>query len=100
MNAGEAVLANVALTTIKQGFSAGAGVIADAASLQQEQMMLKPVLRWHLQQQQHGSTEGAKLLSRTEGAILNPNLELLFEAPTLRPFTFTFKLASRSEDRI
>jgi hypothetical protein len=30
MSAGEAFAANVALTTIKQGFSAGAGVIADA----------------------------------------------------------------------
>lgn len=37
------------------------------------------------------------LLSRTQGAIQNPNLELLFSAPTLRPFNFTFKLASRSE---
>jgi hypothetical protein len=37
------------------------------------------------------------LLSRTQGAVQNPNLELLFSAPTLRPFNFTFKLASRSE---
>ena len=37
------------------------------------------------------------LLSRTRGAILNPNLELLFERPTLRPFSFTFDLAPRSK---
>ena len=41
--------------------------------------------------------EGAKLLSRASGQIVNPNLELLFNAPTLRPFSFTFKLAARSE---
>ena len=41
--------------------------------------------------------EGAKLLSRASGQIINPNLELLFNAPTLRPFSFTFKLAARSE---
>ena len=37
------------------------------------------------------------LLKRTDGAILNPNLELLFNKPTLRPFTFTFKLSARSK---
>jgi hypothetical protein len=37
------------------------------------------------------------ILARTAGIIINPNLELLFSAPTLRPFNFTFKLASRSE---
>jgi len=36
------------------------------------------------------------LLSRTQGMILNPNLELLFQAPTLRPFSFQFKLSPRS----
>jgi len=35
------------------------------------------------------------LLSRTSGAILNPNMELLFNAPSLRPFTFTFRLSPR-----
>lgn len=37
------------------------------------------------------------LLSRTSGTILNPNLELLFNGPTLRPFNFTFRLSPRSE---
>jgi hypothetical protein len=41
--------------------------------------------------------EGAKLLSRASGQIINPNLELLFNGPQLRPFNFTFKLAARSE---
>ena len=41
------------------------------------------------------NTQG--ILARTAGIIINPNLELLFSAPTLRPFNFTFKLASRSE---
>jgi hypothetical protein len=38
------------------------------------------------------------LLSRTSGAILNPNLELLFNGPTLRPFNFTFRLSPRDKD--
>jgi len=31
------------------------------------------------------------------GAILNPNLELLFNAPTLRPFDFRFRLTPRTK---
>lgn len=38
------------------------------------------------------------LLSRASGAILNPNLELLFNGPSLRPFNFTFRLSPRSKD--
>lgn len=38
------------------------------------------------------------LLSRTTGAILNPNLELLFNGPQLRAFNFTFKMSARSAD--
>ena len=42
-----------------------------------------------------GSDAGA-LLSRAKGVIMNPNMELLFKKPQLRPFNFTFKLAPRS----
>lgn len=40
----------------------------------------------------------AQLTARLTGAIINPNLELLFEGPTLRPFTFNFKLSPRDKD--
>jgi hypothetical protein len=39
----------------------------------------------------------AEILSRAEGAVINPNLELLFNGPQLRPFNFTFKLAAREK---
>ena len=38
------------------------------------------------------------LLSRMSGAILNPNMELLFQGPKLRPFTFNFRMTPRSKD--
>lgn len=38
------------------------------------------------------------LLSRFGGAIVNPNLELLFQGPQLRPFDFTFRLSPRDKD--
>lgn len=96
MSAGEAFAANVALTTIKQGFSAGAGVIADAGGAAGANDV-KTGFAAAFAAAAAGQ-DGARLLSRTEGAILNPNLELLFEAPTLRSFQFTFKLASRSKE--
>ena len=37
------------------------------------------------------------LLSRVSGQVLNPNLELLFRGPQLRPFNFSFKLSPRSQ---
>jgi hypothetical protein len=37
------------------------------------------------------------LLSRTEGKVINPNLELLFKEPTLRQFSLSFKLSARND---
>ena len=39
-----------------------------------------------------------QILARTQGQVLNPNLELLFNGPTLRPFNFTFKMSARGGD--
>jgi hypothetical protein len=37
----------------------------------------------------------AQILARSTGQILNPNMELLFNAPSLRTFRFQFKLVPR-----
>ena len=37
------------------------------------------------------------LLARTTGMVMNPNMELLFKGPTLRPFSFKFKLTPRGQ---
>jgi len=52
---------------------------------------------------QVASTFGAnvsvnQLLARTGGQILNPNMELLFNGPTLRNFRFSFKMTPRSRE--
>lgn len=39
--------------------------------------------------------ESQALLSRTTGQVLNPNMELLFKGPSLRPFSFKFQLSPR-----
>ena len=40
---------------------------------------------------------GQQLLTRATGQILNPNMELLFNAPALRSFSFNFKMTPRDE---
>lgn len=42
-----------------------------------------------------GSALGVNLLQRFSGKVINPNLELLFNGPTLRNFTFTFFMVAR-----
>ena len=39
-----------------------------------------------------------QLLARESGQIFNPNMELLFNGPTLRNFRFSFKMMPRSQD--
>ena len=39
-----------------------------------------------------------QLLARQEGQIFNPNMELLFDGPTLRNFRFSFKMTPRSRE--
>ena len=51
-------------------------------------------LRTYLAQEAAG-VQG--LLSRTSGAVLNPNMELLFKGPQLRPFSFSFKMSPREQ---
>jgi len=41
-------------------------------------------------------TDSAQFLARTEGVVMNPNMELLFGGPQLRSFGFTFKLSPRN----
>lgn len=42
-------------------------------------------------------TDKNAILSRTTGSIINPNLELLFNGPSLRTFTFTFRMSARNK---
>lgn len=44
-----------------------------------------------------GEAVGIQNLLSRFGQVLNPNLELLFTGPTLRPFNFSFKMSARSQ---
>ena len=95
MSAAEAALAGLALNTIKegsQGFSEQIKSLSQTA--QNEKSGLKNAFAASFAQAATG-TRG--LLARTEGAIINPNFELLFNGPKLRSFAFTYRMSARSE---
>jgi hypothetical protein len=96
MNALEAALAAAAFTGITEGIGKGISSFGDS---------MKAFVGEDKSGKAIGATfaaaavggEGAKILSRADGAVINPNLELLFNGPQLRPFNFTFKLAAREK---
>ena len=45
-----------------------------------------------------GNVTVNQLLQRESGQIFNPNMELLFNGPTLRTFRFSFKMTPRSKE--
>ena len=64
-----------------------------AALRSQEATNTIGALRLYLAQQAVGASG---LIPRTTGAILNPNLELILQSPSLRSFNFTFSMSARS----
>ena len=91
----ETAMANLALT----GIEGGGGAMADEAArlantIKNNSEKVKKSLKAGIAGMASGT--GAQLLTRTTGQILNPNMELLFKDPSLRPFTFTWKLAARN----
>ena len=44
-----------------------------------------------------GNVTTNQLLARQSGEIINPNMELLFDGPTLRAFKFQFKMTPRNQ---
>ena len=89
-------LAQVAMEGIGGGFEAAAGAVKDVAG---KIAGNSAEVKTALQNTIAGEAAGVQgLLTRTTGAVLNPNLELLFQKPTLRPFDFTFKMSARSSE--
>ena len=98
LDAAKAFAANVALTGITKGVSAAADKLGEGATaISQNSGEVGTGLAGLFGAAAVG-TDAGSLLSRTQGAVLNPNMELLFQGPTLRPFNFTFKMSARSSD--
>ena len=88
--------ANIALTTVSEGVTAGISAAGQAAqnvagAFGDNKKALAAVIAGM-------AAGGQDLLTRTTGAIANPNMELLFNGPELRTFSFQFLLAPRSQE--
>jgi hypothetical protein len=95
MNAIQAAAAEAAITTLSQGLGAGAESVVSSVKAAAGD----PETKKAIESTFAGAAVGAEnLLARTTGNILNPNLELLFKAPNLRTFNFTFKMSARNSD--
>jgi hypothetical protein len=91
----EKMFANISMQTIMNGGTGGGQAIqsssssvaprGDTSALQQR-LATKAV---------EAATGSSGILARQFGAIANPNLELLFEGPSLRNFAFNFKFTPR-----
>ena len=87
--------ANVALTAV-QDLGAGVSEVGNQARKIADAFGdTKGALAAVIAGMASGSSE---LLTRTTGAIANPNMELLFGGPNLRTFSFQFLLAPRDKD--
>ncbi len=94
MNLAKLEAAKLAIGGIEGGESVGQAIEGLTGRLKNSSEEIKRALKILYGGKAAGVTG---LLKRTDGAVLNPNLELLFNKPTLRPFTFTFKMSARSK---
>jgi len=96
LDALKGALAAAALSGITQGIGAMAGAIGKGFGDANKDPQAKNAVATGFAAVAAGG-DGAALLARTEGIVINPNLELLFNGPTLRPFSFTFKMSARDK---
>ena len=95
MSAIDIAASDVALSGITGGIEGAIGAVKEIGSdIQSDSGNVKKGLAAFFAGQATG-VQG--LLSRTEGIIVNPNLELLFNGPSLRSFGFSYKMSPRNE---
>ena len=95
MNAGQIAVANLALTGLTEGLeemgNTGQGMAESVAKNKKE--IKDAVAQFFVGQ----ATQVKGIMARTKGAVINPNMELIFNAPQLRPFSFQYRLSPRDE---
>ena len=74
---------------ISKSLGKGAGTASELVKSALTSPDTKTALGTYIAAQASGAQN---LQQRATGAIMNPNMELLFKDPSLRPFNFTFKI--------
>jgi hypothetical protein len=99
MNAFAAMAASASYNIIKTGGTAiaqEAGAVAKLLQSEGGNASLKSAAAAYLAGEAAGGNKS--FLTRVTGALINPNTELLFNAPTLRTFGFSFTMSAREPD--
>tara|TARA_B100001109_G_C18842133_1_gene465015 strand:+ start:87 stop:1406 length:1320 start_codon:yes stop_codon:yes gene_type:complete len=96
MNAAQIASSQIAMDTIQKGAEGGLSATEKAIAAGKADVggVKDAVAQYFV-----GQATGVKsILARTKGQVINPNLELVFGGPQLRPFNFTFKMSPRDEN--
>lgn len=95
LNAISAAFSSLSYAAANNPSQAVSDFITEVENQLKKDSSISPAVRLYLA----GKAVGVNgLLSRVGGAVLNPNLELLFQGPQLRPFNFNFRLSPRDND--
>ena len=94
INPFQLAVANIALTMIEKNPGAGIDVASEAVQTALQTPDTKKALGTYLGGM---AAQSQNLLQRTTGAVMNPNMELLFNGPKLRNFSYAFTLAPRNK---
>jgi hypothetical protein len=86
-------VANIASQLIEGKGDSIDNIIKSAKSLAGNEKLQNALIT--LAKQEAAGTKG--LLSRLNGAVFNPNIELLFKGPLLREFSYTIEMSPRDE---
>ena len=94
MDAAQIAAANIAIGAMTEGAAGFEGAVGDTAkSIAENSEKVKDLLTKKIGGALTGTND--QILKRG-GQVMNPNMELLFDSPSLRSFSFTFKLSPRS----
>lgn len=80
------------VNSFQSAMTAGSSLLKDANA----QKAMQRYFEGAAVQAAGGNVTGLGVLTRTTGAVLNNNQELLFQGPSLRSFSFTFDLSPRN----
>lgn len=87
-------ITNIGSTQLKQALSQFAGDVKDFAQDVASASGLPNYVRAYFA----GQAVSANIIGRQTGAVINNNLELLFQGPTLRTFQYNYKFTPRDPD--
>jgi len=95
MNAGQMAVASLALTGITEGLTSMGEKTADIlGNIGGNEGDVKKALASTIAGAATGDSKA--LMQRATGQVMNPNMELLFNGPELRQFSFAFNFTARS----